>query len=348
MRNKMKSAILVKSRKPLVVVDIDLPEKLDFGQVLVKVCFSGICGAQINEIDAVKGPDKFLPHLLGHEGSGIVEKIGKGVTTVKEGDHVVLHWRPSSGIQASTASYTWKGKKINAGWVTTFNEKAIISENRLTVIPKNFDLRIAALFGCAVTSGFGAVNNDANVKIGQSVLIFGIGGMGLNIAYASSLVSAYPIIGIDIHKSKIKMGKKFGLTHSIDGKSKNLKNKIENILGKKGPEVVFETTGNAKLMEKAYELTPNDGKTIFVGVPSDRIRIYSLPLAFNKTLKASHGGASFPDKDIPRYINLLENKKITLNGLITHEFKLEDINKAITLFRSGKAGRIIIKLSKEK
>ena len=344
----MKSAILVKSKKPLVVTNIDLPRGLKFGQVLVKVCYSGICGAQINEIDAIKGPDKFLPHLLGHEGSGIVEKVGEGVTTVKRGDHVVLHWRPSSGIQAPTATYFWTGKKINAGWVTTFNEKAIISENRLTVIPKNFDLRTAALFGCAITSGFGAVNNDANVKIGQSDLIFGVGGMGINIAYASSLVSAYPIIGIDIHKNKINMGKKFGLTHSIDGNSKNLRKEIEKIAGKKGPDVIFETTGNAKIMEKAYKLTPHDGKTIFVGVPNDKIRIYSLPLAFNKTLRASHGGASFPDKDIPRYIKLVENNKISVEKLITHEFELKDINKAINLFRSGKAGRIIIKLSGEK
>ena len=98
----MKSAILIESKKPLVVTDIDLPTKLEFGQVLVKVCYSGLCGAQINEIEAIKGPDKFLPHLLGHEGSGIVEKIGEGVTRVKPGDHVVLHWRKSSGIQSST------------------------------------------------------------------------------------------------------------------------------------------------------------------------------------------------------------------------------------------------------
>ena len=343
----MKSAILVKNKKPLVVANIDLPQELDFGQVLVKVFYSGICGAQINEIDAVKGPDKFLPHLLGHEGSGVVERVGKGVKTVKKGDRVVLHWRPSSGIQSTTAKYMWNGKKVNAGWVTTFNEKAVVSENRLTVIPKDFDLRTAALFGCAITSGFGAVNNDANVKIGQSVLIFGIGGMGLSIAYASSLVSAFPIIGIDIHKSKMKMGKKFGPTHYIDGNKKDLKTKLHKILEKKDPEIIFETTGNARLMEKAYDLTPHDGKTIFVGVPNDKIKINSLPLAFDKVLKASHGGASYPDRDIPRYIKLLKNKKINLNNLITHEFELNDINKAIDLFRTGKAGRIIIKLSKE-
>ncbi len=337
----MKSAILVKNNKPLIVADIELPKKINYGQVLVKVFFSGICGAQINEIEAVKGEDKFLPHLLGHEGSGIVEKIGPGVTTVKEGDHVVMHWRKSLGIQSSTPTYLLKGKKINAGWVTTFNEKAVVSENRLTVIPKNFDLRTAALFGCAVTSGFGAVNNDAKVKIGQSVLIFGMGGMGLNIAYASSLVSAYPIIGIDLHKSKLMMAKKFGLTHGIIP-TKNLDKKIREITDGKDVEVIFETTGNSKLMERAYELTPNDGKTIYVGVPNKKISIYSLPLAFDKVLKASHGGSSIPNKDIPRYIKLVEKKKVNFKKLITHEFSLSKINNAIKLFRSGKAGKIII------
>ena len=342
----MKSAVLVHSKKPLVVTEINLPKKLFFGQVLVKLYYSGICGAQINEIDALKGPDKFLPHLLGHEGSGIVEKIGEGVTTVKPGDHVVLHWRPSKGIQSQPAKYNWGKKEVNAGWVTTFNEKAVISENRLTTIPKDVDLKTAALFGCAVTSGFGAVNNDAMVKIGQSVLIFGIGGMGLNIAYASSLVSAFPIVGVDIHKDKIKMGKQFGLTHGVLN-SNNLNKDINKIFGNKGPDIVFETTGHSNIMEKAYEITPNDSKTIFVGVPNDKISIYSLPLAFNKSLKVSHGGESIPDEDIPRYIRLLKNKKINFDKLISHEFDLENINDAIGLFRTGKAGRIMIKINKE-
>ena len=343
----MKSAVLIESNKPLIVTDLDLPKKLEFGQVLVKICYSGLCGAQINEIEAVKGPDKFLPHLLGHEGSGIVEIIGDGVTTVKPGDHVVLHWRKSSGIQSSTPKYSWNGKQVNAGWVTTFNEKTVVSENRLTVIPKDFDMKTAALFGCSVISGFGAVNNDAQVKIGQSVLIFGIGGMGLNIAYAASLVSAYPIVGVDIFKEKIEMGKKFGLTHGIVTNSNDLKKEIFNIVGDKGPEITFETTGNARVMEQAYELTPSDGKTIFVGVPNDKISIYSLPLAFKKKLAVSHGGNSVPDKDIPRYIRLIKNNKINLEKLITHEFDLPKINEAIDLFRSGKAGRIILKISKE-
>jgi len=341
----MKAAILIESKKPLVVADIDLPAKLEFGQVLVKICYSGLCGAQINEIDAVKGPDKFLPHLLGHEGSGIVEKIGIGVTTVKPNDHVVLHWRKSAGIESVTPKYFWNKKKINAGWITTFSEKAIVSENRLTVIPMNFDMRVAPLFGCAVTSAFGVVNNDAKIKIGQSVLIFGVGGVGLNIAQAASMVSAYPIVGIDIHKHKIDMGKKFGLTHGITINSSNLNNEIYNIIGPKGADVTIETTGNAKVIEQAYELTAPDGKTILVGVPDNKISIYSLPLHFEKILTGSHGGDAVPDIDIPRYIRLINQKKMTLEKIITHEFDLTDINSAIDLLRSGKAGRIIIKMS---
>ena len=341
----MKAAILVESRKPLVIADIDLPTKLEFGQVLVKICYSGVCGSHINEIDAAKESDKFLPHLLGHEGSGIVEKIGEGVTTVKVSDHVVLHWRKSSGVESVTPRYFWNGKKLNAGRITTFNEKAIVSENRLTVIPSNFDMRTAPLFGCEVTSGFGIVNNDAKVKIGQSVLIFGVGGIGLNVAQASSMVSAYPIVGIDIHKHKIDMGKKFGLTHGITTDSNNLKKEIYSIIGDKGADITVDTTGNTKVIEQAYELTASDGKTILAGVPKDKITIYSLPLHFKKILTGSHGGDSIPDVEIPRYIRLIDKKKMTLDNMITDEFKLTEINNAIDLLRSGKAGRIVIKMN---
>ena len=162
-----KAAVLIELRRPLIVDDIIFPDELDVGQVLVKILYTTICGAQINEIQAVKGPDKFLPHLLGHEASGTVIETGPGVTTVKSGDTVVLHWRPSRGIQSLTPSYKWRGQKLNAGWVTTFNEFAIISENRLTVLPSSYDLKVAPLLGCAVTTAAGVINNDAKVKIGE-------------------------------------------------------------------------------------------------------------------------------------------------------------------------------------
>ena len=342
----MKAAILVESKKPLIIEDITLPESLEFGQVLVDVHYSGICGAQINEIDAAKGPDKFLPHLLGHEGSGVVHEVGPGVNTVKKGDPVVLHWRPSKGIQSPTPKYEWNGKQVNAGWVTTFNKQAIISENRLTVIPNNFDMRIAPLFGCAVTTAFGVVNNDAQIKVGQSVVIFGIGGVGLNIAQAANMVSAHPIVGIDLLEHKLEMGKQFGLSHSVVGGKTNVNDSIRDIVGPQGADVVIETTGNSRVIEQAYELTNPDGKTILVGVPKkgDNISIYSLPLHFNKVLTGSHGGDADPDLDIPRYIDLIEAGKMTLDGLITHEFELDEVNEALNLFRSRSAGRIILNL----
>lgn len=342
----MKAAILVQNKKPLVIDEIELPKKLGFGQVLVKILYSGICGSQLNEIDGTKGPDKYLPHLLGHEGSGIVEKTGEGVTRVKKGDQVVLHWRKSVGIECEAPKYKWKGKQLNSGRVTTFSEKAIVSENRLTSIPKNFNSRIAPLFGCAILTGFGVVNNDAKIKIGQSVVIFGVGGVGLNIAQAAKMVSADPIIGIDLKKNKIQLGKKHGLSHGFLSNTKNLDKKIFKILGSKGADVVIDTTGKSKVIEQSYNLTNEDGKTILVGVPNKKISIYSLPLHFNKILKGSHGGSAAPDIDIPRYINLVKKNKLNLKNLITHQFKLKEINKAIKLLRTGNSGRIIIKMGK--
>ena len=342
----MKAAILVESNAPLVVGEVKLPDDLQFGQVLVDVKYSGICGAQINEIDAVKGQDKFLPHLLGHEGSGIVQETGPGVTNVSKGDHVVLHWRHSSGIQSPTPKYNWDGKEVNAGWVTTFNEQAVVSENRVTVIPDDFDMRIAPLFGCAVTTAFGVVNNDAQIKVGQSVVILGIGGVGLNIAQAASMVSAHPIVGVDLIEHKLEMGKKFGLTHTVVGGTGNVNETIRDIVGSQGADVVIETTGNSRVIEQAYELTRPVGKTILVGVPKkgDNISIYSLPLHFDKVLTGSHGGDAVPDQEIPRYIHLMKAGKMTLDGLITHDFSLDEINEALDLFRSGEAGRCVISM----
>jgi len=341
----MKAAILVEQHKPLAVAEVELPRQLSCGQVLVKVHYSGICGAQINEIEGTKGPDKFLPHLLGHEGSGTVLGVGPGVRTVKKDDHVVMHWRPSAGIQSETPKYKWGNKVVNAGWVTTFNEYAVVSENRLTVIADDFDLKLATLFGCAVTTAIGVVNNDAKIKVGQSVVIFGIGGVGLNIAQAAEMVSAYPIVGIDLHDNKLNMAKKFGLSHGFNSnKTSNLNQEIKKIVGEMGADVVIDTTGIARVIEQAYELTHPDGKTILVGVPvkGDNISIYSLPLHFNKILTGSHGGDAIPDLEIPRYIKLIRAGKITLDGIITHEFSLDEINDAIELVRSGEGGRVLV------
>lgn len=344
---RMKAAILAESHKPLEVAEIELPRELVCGQVLVKIHYSGICGAQINEIEAVKDPDKFLPHLLGHEGSATVLEIGPGVKTVKPGDVVVMHWRPSDGIQAEPASYQWNGRKVNSGWVTTFSEYSIVSENRLTVIPQDFNLKLAPLFGCAVTTAMGVINNDAHVQVGQSVVVFGVGGVGLNIIQAAAMVSAHPIIGVDLFDIKLEMAKRFGATHAFNSKNgADVGAEIHKIVGQNGADVVIETTGNPRVIELAYDLTHPDGKTILVGVPKkgDNVSIYTLPLHFNKVLKGSHGGSCVPHVDIPRYIRLVQAGKLRLDGLITHEFTLSQVNDAIQLTRSGQAGRVILKM----
>ncbi len=341
-----KAAILAQSRAPLVVDEISLPETLGVGQVLVKVLYSTICGAQLNEIAATKGPDKFLPHLLGHEASARVLEIGPGVSTVKPGDTVVLHWRPSQGIQCQPPTYTWNGKKLNAGWVTTFNDHAVISENRMTVISSDYDLRNAPLLGCAVTTAAGVINNDAGVKIGESVVVFGVGGVGLNVVQFAQLAGAYPIVAIDLVDSKLEMARARGATHSLNPSAiGDMDAAIREIVGDKGPDKVIETTGAKQVIELAYNLTHADGTCVLVGVPSEKVTIYTLPIHFNKVLTGSHGGDAVPQVDIPRLIRLNQAGRLSFDGIITHEFSLEEINAALDLVRGGTAGRVVLKIA---
>jgi len=341
-----KAAILAQSREPLILDEISFPETLGVGQILVKVLYSTICGAQLNEIAAAKGPDKFLPHLLGHEASARVVEIGLGVTTVKPGDIVVLHWRPSQGIQCQPPNYTWRGQKLNAGWVTTFNEYAVISENRMTAIEPDYDLKLAPLLGCAVTTAAGVINNDANVKIGESVVIFGVGGVGLNVVQFAQLAGAYPIVAVDLLDGKLAMAQSRGATHCINPTAvADLDGEIRKIVGAKGPDKVVETTGVKSVIELAYNLTHADGTCVLVGVPSEKVTIYTLPIHFNKVLTGSHGGDAVPQVDIPRLIRLNKAGRLSFDGIITHEFPLDEINAALNLVRSGAAGRVLLRIA---
>jgi len=341
---KSKAAILAESRKPLLVDEITLPDALDVGQVLVKVLYSTICGAQLNEIAAAKGPDKFLPHLLGHEASARVLEIGPGVTNVRPDDTVVLHWRPSLGIQCGPPAYAWRGGKLNAGWVTTFNEYAVVSENRMTVIPGNFDMKIAPLFGCAVTTAAGVISNDAKLKLGESVVVFGIGGVGLNVIQFAELAGANPIIAVDLIDEKLEMAKQRGATHVVNPSRLEVVSEIRKIVGDAGPDKVIETTGVKSVIEQAYELTHSDGTCVLVGVPREKVTIYTLPIHFNKTLTGSHGGSARPHIDIPRIMRLAHAGRISFEGIITDEYPLDEVNSALDKMRSGRSGRILLRI----
>jgi len=346
MPKKMLAALLVELKKPLEIVELDMPSALEAGQVLVKVHYSGICGSQLGEIDGAKGEDKFLPHLLGHEGSGTVVAVGPGVRYVKPDDKVVLHWRKGLGIDSATPSFQWAGRKVNSGWVTTFNEYAIVSENRVTAIPADSDLEVAALFGCAVTTGFGVVTNNAKVKIGESVVVFGAGGVGLNIVQASALVSAYPVIAVDLHDGKLDLAKTMGATHLINAKSIDARQAIREICPG-GLDVFIDNTGQPSIIEMGYDLVKQQGRVTLVGVPKKgtNISIHSLPLHFGRQISGSHGGEAIPQEDIPRYHGLYRAGRIRLEELLTNRYSLQQINEAISAMRSGAAsGRCLIRL----
>src|SRR5216683_3154894 len=192
----MKAAVLVKQNAPLELYEVDIP-RLDVGQVLVRVEYSGICGKQIDEITGRQGEDRFIPHLLGHEGGGTVVEVGPGVKKVKPGDRVVMHWIKGTGIDSAPPRFSYQGKTLSAGWVTTFSENSIVSENRLTPVSSDAGFDVMALLGCAVTTGLGIVFNNVGLKPGQSIAIFGVGGVGLNVVQGAALVNAYPVVVVD-------------------------------------------------------------------------------------------------------------------------------------------------------
>jgi S-(hydroxymethyl)glutathione dehydrogenase/alcohol dehydrogenase len=259
-----------------------------------------------------------------------------------------MHWRPSDGLQSDPPAYDWNGQKVNAGWVTTFNERAVVSENRVTKITDDLDLRVAPLLGCAVTTATGVINRDAGVQIGQSVVVIGAGGVGINLVQAAQLVSANPIVAIDKVVSKLDWAEKFGATHTLSADpADTLAERIRGIVGPQGADVVIDTTGSARVIELAYDVTHADGKTILVGVPKkgDNISIYSLPLHFKKVLTGSHGGSAEPHIDIPRLTRLMKAGRMSLDGLVTHEFPLDEVNEAIAVVRRGEAGRVILRMS---
>lgn len=345
---KMKAAILARLNDPLIVDEVELPDRLEMGQVLVKVAYSGICGSQIGEIEGKKGEDKFLPHLLGHEGSGTVVDIGPGVEHVKTGDSVIMHWRPGPGLQAAPPQYRWHGKKLNAGFVTTFNEYAVVSENRLTSFSGQIPMETAPLMGCAVTTGLGVISNNAKVKIGESVVIIGAGGVGLNMVQGAAMSSAYPIIAVDLYENRLSMASDFGASHTLISKEPaDCMDQILEITGASGADVVIDNTGNTEVINMAYKITSAQGRLILVGVPKalDNIGIYSLDLHFGKKITGSHGGETRPEEDIPRYLKLYAADQLKLDALITDRYRLEDINTALEDMKNGKvAGRCLIEM----
>lgn len=339
------AAILVEQRKPLVLDEVELPV-LGFGQVLVELKASRICGSQIGEIDGAKGPDRYLPHLLGHEGGGIVREIGPEVTHVKPGDHVVLHWRPGAGIQARGALYDWNGRVVNAGSITTFQKFTVVSENRLTAIPADVDFETAALLADTLTTGFGVINNDARVRLGESVVVIGVGGIGLGTILGAHLAGAHPIVAVDIHASKLAKAQEYGATHAVNSGDGDFVAAVMAIIGGKA-DVVVDGTGLPSVLEKAFNLAGPRGRCVGVGVMHHEraISLNTLPLHFGKVLTGSQGGASQPAEDIPRYLRMMRGGRFDPRNFVSHRLPLERINEGIDGMRSGEVIHAMVHFS---
>lgn len=334
----MKAVVLEKIDSPLAIREVELTE-LKVGQVLVRVLVSGLCGAQIHEIRGHKGNKKFLPHLMGHEGCGIVEEVGPGVTTVKVGDKVVMHWRPGSGIESPFPSYILDGKSMSSGKVTTLSEYSIVSENRLTTVPQDAPPELCAVLGCALTTAMGIIDNEVDLKFGESVAIVGTGGVGLNLIQAASMKSACPIVAVDNNLSKKDICFTAGaslFTNSI----LNVDDKID---------VIIDTTGIPEVISECISKLSGNGRMILVGQPAPGkfVEIMNAVNLFNgmgQSIKATQGGKTNPQEDIPRYVKMHKEGILDISQFITHRFKLEQINDAFDLLKSGNAGKIIIEI----
>ena len=337
----MKAAVLEKIDAPLAVRDVELTE-LKFGQVLVKVLVSGLCGAQLHEIRGHKGNAKFLPHLMGHEGCGIVEEVGLGVTTVKPGDKVVMHWRLGEGMEAPFPNYVLDGKTISSGKVTTLSEYSIVSENRVTAIPPETPSVLAAMLGCSLTTALGIIDNECDLKFGETVAIIGCGGVGLNLIQAATMRSPLKIYGVDINRKMIDLTYIMGATLFTES--------INDI--EKSIDVIIDTTGIPQVIADAYNKLAPSGRLILVGQPAPGKSV-ELPNAVSmfdgtgKSVKATQGGGTIPHVDIPRYIDLASRGIISYEQLHTDTFTLDEVNDAFDLLKSGSAGRIMIKIGED-
>ena len=334
----MKAAVLEEINEPLGIRDVELTE-LKVGQVLVKILVSGLCGAQLHEIRGHKGNAKFLPHLMGHEGCGIVEEVGPGVTTVKVGDKVVMHWRPGIGIESPFPSYVLDGKSMSSGKVTTLSEYSIVSENRVTTVPEDTPPELCAILGCALTTAMGIIDNEVDLKFGETVAVVGCGGVGLNLIQGASMKSACPIYAVEKNLDKKNLCFTAGATTFVDDI-----NSIEEKV-----DVIIDTTGIPEVISSCVSKLSGKGRLILVGQPApgrgvEVMNAVNLFSGMGQTIKATQGGKTNPTEDIPRYVRMHKEGILDIESFVTHRFKLDQVNEAFDLLRSGNAGRIIIEI----
>lgn len=337
---RFKAAVLVESKRDLEILDVEFRDRLQSGQVLVKILKTAICGSQLGEIDAIKGPDRFLPHMLGHEAIAIVEDGGNS-RKVSNGDRVIVHWTKASGLNGQNPKYVCTGKQINAGQVTTFSEYSVVSENRITPIVeyKSKFNNLYATVGCAHLTAFGVLNNLLNVGIGSKLLVVGGGGIGQAVITQALINQIENVNVIEKHANRRRYCEQLGARKTMSSFTSEKDDEYDAII---------ECTGSKEMIEDSYSRLTVSGELALVGVTPEntKIEIDPMPLHYGKSIIGVFGGNVEPSRDIPQILNLFDQRESLLNRIHYETFSIDDINIAISSMREGVSlGRAIVEMN---
>jgi S-(hydroxymethyl)glutathione dehydrogenase/alcohol dehydrogenase len=362
----MKAAIITEANKPFTVQDVEL-DAPKAGEVRVKIAASGVCHSDYHVLNGTTQHP--MPVITGHEGAGVVESVGDGVSRIKVGDHVALSWTPDCGecfycqrnqpnlcetftepiwngvMLDGTSRVRWQGQPIYVfSGLGTFAEYVVVPQQSCVPIAKDVPLTTAALVGCAVATGVGAVLYTANVHAGDSVVVYGAGGVGLNVIQGAALAGATTIIAVDTNAAKMDMAKAFGATHAIISSDSNLE-EIRALTGGRGAEHVFESVGLPSVQESALDAARPGGMVTLVGL-SPMGSGTNLPGAVitrtEKTVKGSYYGSVSPQRDFPLFVDMYKAGRLKLDELVSQQYRLEDINEAYDAMLSGEVARGVI------
>lgn len=341
-----RAAVLTHVNQPLKVIeDIQVPRP-GFGQVIVKMTFAGLCHSQLMEVQGLRGEDKYLPHMLGHEGAGEVVEIGEGVTKVKPGDSVVVGWIKGQGVDAKGCHYkTKQGTLINAGPIATFSEYAVISENRIMQKPLATPLNLSSLYGCAVPTGLGMVINNLPENANGTIAFIGLGGVGISAFLSVNLYSFSQVIAIDVNEDKLKLAQELGATHIINAGEVNPVEKVMQLTNGLGVDYSFESAGRVETIEQAFAMVrKNGGKCVFASHPAagHKISLDPFDLICGKKIEGTWGGGSKPDIDIIKFDEFYQKGLLPLEHLLSKQYSLDEINLAIDDLKNKRVVRASI------
>jgi Zn-dependent alcohol dehydrogenase len=346
---KTKAAIQTTPKAPLELVELEVPDP-EPGQVSIKLISSGICHSQLHNMENANMP---RPMVLGHEGAGIVTGVGRGVTHVKEGDHAIVTWVPRTPVRGRAApsptGVTYREEPVH-GNVYTWGEDVLLSGEYVIPISDDDPTDVSCLVGCAVLTGAGAILNTAKVRPGDSVAVFGVGGVGLSAVGMASILEAYPIIAVDLKDDKLEFAKEFGATHVVNASRTDPVEAIQEITNG-GVDYALDAIGlkvtNEQILPSTRGGGPgadnHGGMAILIGLPGWDITIDSRLFVSHQRQYRGSLGATYPDKDFPMFLRWHREGKFPLDKLVTRRYRLDEINDACDALKSGDIlGRAII------